>query len=76
MYPGVRVMTMFVRPGSARPRASHERRPMMIGQPIVEALKCWKSAGTCQDMAVPDPMIPLLSWAQIAASFVIRRPVP
>ena len=38
-YPGVRVTTMFVRPGSARPRASHERRPMMIGQPIVEDLK-------------------------------------
>ena len=38
-YPGVRVTTMFVRPGRARPRASHERRPMMIGQPIVEVLK-------------------------------------
>ena len=57
--------------GKPEDEASQEERPMMIGAPIVESLKCLKSAGTCQHISVPVPNTPRRSWAQMLATRIM-----
>ncbi|KAG1544185.1 hypothetical protein G6F50_013902 [Rhizopus delemar] len=74
----LRVSTRLVRPGSTRPIDSAVLRPIRIGLPRVSALKCLKSSGRCQGMALPWPMPRLRSSATIIDSFIAltRPPVP
>ena len=65
-----RVITTFVRPGSARPIDSNVLRPITTGWPEVIALKRRRSSLMCQIRLLPDPMIPLRAMATIIESIL------
>ena len=61
--PGLRLITMFSRPGSGLPSDSQVRRPMITGWPSVSFLKCRRSSGRCHGSLPPAPITPFFATA-------------